>query len=59
MKLTQKQEKQLERKPSNSTFEVSIILANLQEHQLEALELLVGNLEVNGVICDSFDIQND
>ena len=39
------------------TYEVTIVVGNLQEHQLEALELLVGKLEINGVKCHTFDIQ--
>ncbi len=59
MELTEEQEKSLERGNANHTFEVSIVLGNLQEHQLEALELLVGKLELNGVKCHAFDIHND
>ena len=41
------------------TYEVTIVVGNLQEHQLEALELLIGKLEIDGVKCHTFDIQND
>lgn len=59
MELTAEQEKELERISGNHTFEVSIVLGNLQDHQLQALELIVGKLELRGVKCLAFDIQND
>lgn len=52
-------EQDLERKSGNHTYEVRLILGNLQEHQLDALSDFIGQLEINGVDCPTFDIQND
>ncbi len=49
----------LERKESNHTYEVTIVVGNLQSHQLDALSKLVDQLEDNGVNVSCFDIQND
>ena len=49
----------LDREEGNHTYEVRITLGNLQEHQLDALSNFVGQLELNGVDCSTFDIQND
>lgn len=40
-------------------YEVSIILSNLQEHQLDALSDFIGSLEVGGADCSIFDIQEN
>lgn len=50
---------ELERKESNHTYYVEIRLSNLQEHQLDALSDFIGQLEINGVDCSTFDIQTD
>lgn len=52
-------EQDLERKNGNHTYEVRLVLGNLQEHQLDALSDFIGQLEINGVDCPTFDIQND
>lgn len=49
----------LKRKEANHTYEVTLVLSNLQPHQLDALTHLVDALEENGVGCNTFDIQND
>jgi hypothetical protein len=49
----------LERKESNHTYEVTIVVGNLQPHQLDALSKLVDQLEDNGGNVSCFDIQND
>lgn len=50
---------ELERKEDNHTYYVEIRLSNLQEHQLDELSKLIGQLELNGVDCSTFNIQND
>lgn len=49
----------LERKEGNATYEVTIVVGNLQEHQLDSLSDFIGKLESNGVNCQTFEIQND
>ncbi len=49
----------LERKESNHTYEVTIVIGNLQPHQLDALSKLVDALEDNGGNVSCFDTQND
>ena len=49
----------LERKEDSHTYYVEIRLGNLQEHQLDALSNFIGQLELNGVDCSTFHIQND
>lgn len=49
----------LKRKESNHTYEVTLVLSNLQSHQLDVLTHLIDELEENGVGCNTFDIQND
>jgi len=49
----------IEREESNHTYTVRITVSNLQEHQLDALSDFIGSLEINGVDCSTFDIEND
>ena len=50
---------ELERESGNHTYYVEIKLGNLTEKQLDALSNFIGKLEINGVDCKAFDIEND
>lgn len=54
-----KDQNDLQRKSGNHTYETTIRLGNLQNHQLEALKVLVEILEDNGAYCDIFEVEND